>query len=135
MRDLVFVKYNSKLRIKRERKGRDPLEKEVNDVLADYENEFITGILPSQDDIDNQSPHESQDAAPQEDSTSQAQEKRKRHAPVHPRRKKQKIRSLHSLMCDHSVQQSSSDSEDVHGDISMRSSDSDKSPCSSGSDE
>ena len=131
----MFVKYNSKLRIKRERKGRDPLEKEVNDVLANYENEFITGILPSQDDIDNQSPHESQDAAPQEDSTSQAQEKRKRHAPVHPRRKKQKIRSLHSLMCDHSVQQSSSDSEDVHGDISMRSSDSDKSPCSSSSDE
>jgi len=131
----VFVKYNSKLRIKRERKGRDPLEKEVNDVLADYENEFITGIVPSQDDLDNQSPHESQDAAPQEDSTSQAQAKRKRHAPVHPRRKKQKIRSLHSLMCDHSVQQSSSDSEDVHGNISMRSSDSDKSPCSSGSDE
>ena len=131
----MFVKYNSKLRIKRERKGRDPLEKEVNDVLADYENEFITGIVPSQDDLDNQSPHESQDAAPQEDSTSQAQAKRKRHAPVHPRRKKQKIRSLHSLMCDHSVQQSSSDSEDVHGDISMRSSDSDKSPCSSGSDE
>jgi len=135
MRDLVFVKYNSKLRIKRERKGRDPLEKEVNDVLADYENEFITGIVPSQDDLDNQSPHESQDAAPQEDSTSQAQAKRKRHAPVRPRRKKQKIRSLHSLMRDHSVQQSSSDSEDVHGDISMRSSDSDKSPCSSGSDE
>jgi len=131
----VFVKYNSKLRIKRERKGRDPLEKEVNDVLADYENEFITGIVPSQDDLDNQSPHESQDAAPQEDSTSQAQAKRKRHAPVRPRRKKQKIRSLHSLMRDHSVQQSSSDSEDVHGDISMRSSDSDKSPCSCGSDE
>ena len=131
----MFVKYNSKLRIKRERKDRDPLEKEVNDVLADYENEFITGIVPSQDDLDNQSPHESQDAAPQEDSTSQAQAKRKRHAPVHPRRKKQKIRSLHSLMRDHSVQQSSSDSEDVHGDISMRSSDSDKSPCSSGSDE
>jgi len=131
----VFVKYNSKLRIKRERKGRDPLEKEVNDVLADYENEFITGIVPSQDDLDNQSPHESQDAAPQEDSTSQAQAKRKRHAPVRPRRKKQKIRSLHSLMRDHSVQQSSSDSKDVHGDISMRSSDSDKSPCSSGSDE
>jgi len=135
MRDLVFVKYNSKLRIKRERKGRDPLEKEVNDVLADYENEFITGIVPSQDDLDNQSPHESQDAAPQEDSTSQAKAKGKRHAPVRPRRKKQKIRSLHSLMRDHSVQQSSSDSEDVHGDISMRSSDSDKSPCSSGSDE
>ena len=131
----MFVKYNSKLRIKRERKGRDPLEKEVNDVLADYENEFITGIVPLQDDLDNQSPHESQDAAPQEDSTSQAQAKRKRHAPVRPRRKKQKIRSLHSLMRDHSVQQSSSDSEDVHGDISMRSSDSDKSPCSSGSDE
>lgn len=131
----MFVKYNSKLRIKRERKGRDPLEKEVNDVLADYENEFITGIVPSQDDLDNQSPHESQDAAPQEDSTSQAQAKRKRHAPVRPRRKKQKIRSLHSLMRDHSVQQSLSDSEDVHSDISMRSSDSDKSPWSSGSDE
>jgi hypothetical protein len=46
MRDLVFVKFKSKLRGKRERTCRDPLEREVDDVVGDDENEFITGIIP-----------------------------------------------------------------------------------------
>lgn len=43
----MFVKFNSKLRNKRENKGRDPIEKEVDDVVADGDNEFITGVVPS----------------------------------------------------------------------------------------
>lgn len=45
MRDLVFVKFNSKLRGKKERIDRDPLEREVDDVVADGKNELITGIV------------------------------------------------------------------------------------------
>jgi len=46
-RDLVFVKFNSKLRHKKEKKSRDPTEKEINDVLEDDNNEFITGLEPN----------------------------------------------------------------------------------------
>lgn len=35
MRDLVFVKFNSKLREKRDNKSKDPIEKELNDILED----------------------------------------------------------------------------------------------------
>ena len=44
MRDLVFVKFNSRLKQKRERKDRDPIVKEIDDVLLDNGNEFITGV-------------------------------------------------------------------------------------------
>ena len=51
MRDLVFVKFNSKLKQKTEReresKCRDPIEKEIDDVLADENNEFIIGAVPN----------------------------------------------------------------------------------------
>jgi hypothetical protein len=47
MRDLVFVKFNSKLRHKKENKSRDPIEKGINDVLEDDNNEFITGLEPN----------------------------------------------------------------------------------------
>ena len=46
MRDLVFVKFNSKLRQKKDKKDRDPLEKPVLDALEDEDNEWITGIEP-----------------------------------------------------------------------------------------
>jgi hypothetical protein len=46
MRDLVFVKFNSKLRHKKENKSRDPIEKKINDVLEDNNNEFI-GLEPN----------------------------------------------------------------------------------------
>ena len=46
MRDLVFVKFNSRLKQKRERKDRDPIVKEIDDVLLDNGNEFITGVVP-----------------------------------------------------------------------------------------
>jgi len=54
MRDLVFVKFNSKLRNKREKKDRDPLEKEVDDVVADDDNEFIIGITPLPSEMEQQ---------------------------------------------------------------------------------
>jgi hypothetical protein len=122
MRDLVFVKFNSKLRNKRERKDRDPLEREVDD----DENEFITGIIASPNEVAEESP---KDGPSQGESTSQAQvqAKRKRHVPS---RKKRKVRSLQSLMHDTPVQQSSSDSEDGDGNVTMESSESDKSPYS-----
>jgi len=47
MRDLVFVKFNSKLKQKRESKCRDPIENEIDDVLADENNEFIIGAVPN----------------------------------------------------------------------------------------
>ncbi|XP_066324016.1 uncharacterized protein [Miscanthus floridulus] len=46
MRDLVFVKFNSKLRQKKDKKDRDPLEKPVLDALEDEDNEWIPGIEP-----------------------------------------------------------------------------------------
>ena len=45
MRDLVFVKFNSKLRQKRDDKSRDPIEMAVADVVEDEDNEWITGIV------------------------------------------------------------------------------------------
>lgn len=42
----MFVKFNSKLRNKKQNKDRDPIEKEVEDVLADDDNEFTTGVIP-----------------------------------------------------------------------------------------
>ncbi|AQK84635.1 hypothetical protein Zm00014a_041455 [Zea mays] len=50
MRDLVFVKFNSKLRGK-ERIGIDPLEREVDDAIGYDENEFITGIVLLPNDV------------------------------------------------------------------------------------
>jgi hypothetical protein len=52
MRDLVFVKFNSKLRQKKDNKDKDPLEKPVLDVLEDEDNEWITGIEPTEEDLE-----------------------------------------------------------------------------------
>ncbi|ONM34283.1 hAT transposon superfamily protein [Zea mays] len=123
MRGLVFVKFNSKLRGKKERTDRDPLQREVDDVVGDDENEFITGIVPLPNDV----VEPAQDGRSHEEQTSQAQVQvqAKRKRSMKPRKK---LRSLQSLMRDVQVQvqQSSSDSED--GDIAMESSESDKSP-------
>ncbi|VAH27099.1 hypothetical protein VPH35_019478 [Triticum aestivum] len=97
MRDLVFVKFNSKLRNKRENKNRDPIEKEVDDVLADYGNEFITGKEPTTEPEEEQEKaHEdASEEAPNRASSSQGQAKRKRSSRP---RKKIKTVSLRSLM-------------------------------------
>ena len=52
MRDLVFVKFNSKLRQKKDNKDRDPIEKPVHDALEDEDNEWITGIEPTEGDLE-----------------------------------------------------------------------------------
>jgi hypothetical protein len=57
MRDLVFVKFNSKLREKRDNKSKDPIEKELNDILEDGGNEFITGVVPDEN-VDQDEDHE-----------------------------------------------------------------------------
>jgi len=49
MRDLVFVKFNSKLRQKKD-KDKDPIEKHVVYALEDEDNEWITGIEPTEVD-------------------------------------------------------------------------------------
>jgi len=51
MRDLVFVKFNSKLRQKKD-KDKDPIEKHVVDALEDEDNEWITGIEPTEVDLE-----------------------------------------------------------------------------------
>ena len=134
MRDLVFVKFNSKLRNKKQNKDRDPIEKDVEDVQADNDNEFIMGAVyvPSE----HVEPEPQHGASHGQESASQAQGKRKR--PVH--RRKKKVRSLESLIHQVSLQSGlpgalSSDSEDGDSDTQMHSSDSDKSPGASDSDE
>ncbi|XP_020173365.3 uncharacterized protein [Aegilops tauschii subsp. strangulata] len=123
MRDLVFVKFNSKLRNKRENKNRDPIEKEVDDVLADYENEFIIGKEPpAEADEEQEKAHEdASEEAPNRASSSQGQAKRKRSSRP---RKKIKTVSLQSLMAMRveTMPQAASSSE----------SESDKSPSDSG---
>ena len=72
MRDLVFVKFNSKLRHKKENKSRDPIEKEINDVLEDDNNEFITGLEPNATQSQEDQGYTEPSTKAQEASTSQA---------------------------------------------------------------
>jgi len=112
MRDLVFVKFNSKTREKRENKRKDPIEREFNDVLEDELNEFITGVAPT--NADQEEEHDAaQDGASQEPSMAQAQVLTKRKRSRQPRKKK--LRSLHSIISGNlepTVSASSSDSDD-----------------------
>src|SRR5687768_11061898 len=47
MKDLIFIKFNSKLKQKRETKNRDPIEKTISNILEDEDNEWITGSRPN----------------------------------------------------------------------------------------
>ncbi|CAN6246836.1 unnamed protein product [Urochloa humidicola] len=124
MRDLVFVKFNSKLRQKRENKSRDPLEIDTDDVLADGSNEFITGAVPDANDEEKEVQESTEDgaSASQSKGASISQHQAKRKRPMRPRKKK--LRSLNSIMCNEQDQveasASSSESEtDEDGNISM----------------
>jgi hypothetical protein len=44
----AYVKFNSKLRQKKDNKDRDLIEKPILDVLEDEDNEWITGIEPKE---------------------------------------------------------------------------------------
>ncbi|XP_073363645.1 uncharacterized protein [Aegilops tauschii subsp. strangulata] len=48
--DLVFIMLNPKLKDKKVNKRKDPIEKQVVDVLEDDENEWITGVVPNGDE-------------------------------------------------------------------------------------
>jgi hypothetical protein len=87
MRDLVFVKFNSKLREKRDNKSKDPIEKQLNDILEDDGNEFITGVVPDENvdqDEDHEGAHDEPSLEPSI-SKSQLPTKRMRHG--HTRKK------------------------------------------------
>lgn len=43
-----LLDFNYKLREKRDNKSKDPIEKELNDILEDGGNEFITGVVPDE---------------------------------------------------------------------------------------
>ncbi|AQL00794.1 hAT transposon superfamily protein [Zea mays] len=113
MRDLVFVKFNSKLREKRDNKIKDPIEKELNDILEDDGNEFITGVVPDENvdqDEDQEGAHDEPSPEPTISKT-QLPAKRKRHG----RPRKKKLRSLKSLLSgdlERATCASSSESED-----------------------
>jgi len=77
MKDLVFVKFNSRLKQKRDNKDKDPIEKPVHGVvLEDEDNEWITGIEPTEGDEEQEEQTEasSQGVA----ATSQREERTKR---------------------------------------------------------
>ncbi|XP_073351880.1 uncharacterized protein [Aegilops tauschii subsp. strangulata] len=50
MSDLVFIKFNTKLRDKKLKTIKDPIEKHVVDVLEDDDNKWVTGVVPNAND-------------------------------------------------------------------------------------
>jgi hypothetical protein len=86
------LKFNSKLRYKKKKKSRDPIEKEINDVLEDDSNEFITGLEPNANQGQEDQECAQTAAEAQRASASQAKSKRKRL--VHPRKKFRIVASL-----------------------------------------
>ena len=106
----MFVKFNSKLRNKREDKHRDPIEKEVDDVVADYDNEFITGEEPIA--FDDQEQDNAREDAPVQaaNKASSSQGTTKRKGSFRPK-KKLKTVSLQSLMAHVETMHQSSSSE------------------------
>ena len=100
MRDLVFVKFNSKLRQKKD-KDKDPIEKHVVDALEDEDNEWITGIEPTEGDPE----QEGEPGASSQGAAPQGQEKTKR---ARSRKRKRLIPTVE----DEESSPSSSDGED-----------------------
>lgn len=117
MRDLVFIKFNSRMKQQRENKKRDPIEKTIVDVLEDEDNEFITGIVRD-DNLDEHVGNEDQ-AQQKRASTSQAQEKRKKRPAVLPRKKRKKsLQSLLNSIEEEAILSSSSNSSSESEDES-----------------
>jgi hypothetical protein len=112
MRDLVFVKFNSLLRHKKNNKIRDPLEKEVGDILEDGDNEFITGVAPNAE----QGQDPEAEGEKEQDGVQAQQVKRKR--PVRPKKRTRRIIDITECNEDEPELASSSDTEDDH-DVDM----------------
>ncbi|XP_066354363.1 uncharacterized protein [Miscanthus floridulus] len=90
MSDLVYVKFNSRLKHKRENKAKDPIEKQVVDILEDDDNEFITGVaLAADDEQEEPKDHQAEGEKEQEQEVAPAEpEHVKRKRVVRPRLKK-----------------------------------------------
>ena len=120
MRDLVFVKFNSKLRQKKD-KDKDPIEKHVVYALEDEDNEWITGIEPTEVDLE-QEGEETGASSQGVAAAPQGQEKRKGgNLQKHRDRKRKR---LIPTIEDEELSASSSDGEDDNDMPSDDSSDS-----------
>ncbi|KAJ1276771.1 hypothetical protein BS78_05G240500 [Paspalum vaginatum] len=113
MRDLVFVKFNSKLKQKRQNKLRDPIEKQVVDILEDDSNEWITGVA------ENVEQAQDQEAVGAKEQDEAVLGKRKRNRVCRPRKRRtRRIIDITEGNEDEPEAASSSDTEDDH-DIDM----------------
>ena len=108
MRDLVFVKFNSKLRQKKDNKDRDPLEKPVRDALEDEDNEWITGIEPTEVDPE----QEGEIGASSQGVAAAPQGQEKREGGNLQKHKDRKRKRLIPTIEDEELSASSSDGED-----------------------
>jgi hypothetical protein len=108
------LKFNSKLRYKKKKKSRDPIEKEINDVLEDDSNEFITGLEPNANQGQEDQECAQTAAEAQRASASQAKSKRKRL--VRPRKK---FRIVASLMQPEPAASSSESEENQDANTSV----------------
>ena len=97
----MFVKFNSKLRQKKDNKDKDPIEKPVLDALEDKDNEWIIGIEPTEGDLE----QEGETGASSQGAAPQGQEKTKR---ARSRKRKRLIPTVE----DEESSPSSSDGED-----------------------
>ncbi|XP_066381570.1 uncharacterized protein [Miscanthus floridulus] len=118
-RDLVFVKFNSKLRKKD--KDKDPIEKHVVDALEDEDNEWITGIEPTEVDLE-QEGEETGASSQGVAAAPQGQEKRKG-GNLQKHRDRKRKRSIPTIE-DEELSASSSNGEDDNDMPSNDSSDS-----------
>ena len=100
----MFVKFNSNLRQKKDKKDRDPLEKPVLDALEDEDNEWITGIEPIE--VDPEQEGETATSSHGVAAAPQGQERRK--AGTQTRKRKRLIPTVE----DEESSPSSSDGED-----------------------
>ena len=81
MRDLVYIKFNSKLKQKKDNKDKDPLEVHMVDALEDEDNEWITDIEPTEVDHDQEGETA---AASQREETRRGGQRNKKKEEVYP---------------------------------------------------
>ena len=110
MRDLVFVKFNSKLRQKKDNKDKDPIEKPVLDALEDEDNEWITGIEPIE--VDPEQEGETATSSHGVAAAPQGQERRKAGTQT-----RKRMRLIPTTIEDDDLSASSSDGENANDGI------------------
>ncbi|KAM3229237.1 hypothetical protein ACQJBY_060249 [Aegilops geniculata] len=114
MRDLVFIKFNSKLNQRRGMKNRDPIEDHTFvDVVEDEGNEWITGVVPVEGVQTGVEPEDVQAVA----STSEgevAPSKRKLVSQSRPRKKKKLLPIYRHDELQSAESSSESEDDDMH---------------------